>query len=234
MGKLIERPQEDATGKLELRDGMRLSRSEFHQLYSLAPEGTRAELIGGVVYMASPLKYAHGTNHNLLSWLFVSYEIATPGIEVGDNATVQLADDSEPQPDLLMRIERQCGGLSTITFDDYIEGPPELIAEVAFTSRRFDLNEKRDEYARYGVQEYLVLDLRDNLLHWFDLRANVELQPDCDGIYRIRSFPGLWIDGAALVTRNFQGLTAALNAGLASHEHAAYVARLAAVRALQS
>ena len=90
---------------------------------------------------------------------------------------------------------------------------------------------KRDDYARYGVLEYLVLSLRENRLHWFDLRAGQELQPDADGIYRIRCFPGLWIDGAALVARDGRRLLEVLNQGLAAPEHAAFVRRLADARA---
>jgi len=42
--------------ELELQTGDRMTRDEFHRAYSQMPEGFRAELIGGVVYVASPLK----------------------------------------------------------------------------------------------------------------------------------------------------------------------------------
>lgn len=234
MGKLVERPQEDSAGTFDLRDGVRMSRARFHRLYSLAPEKTRAELIGGVVHMASPLKYEHGEIHFSLGWLFCYYVGLTPGVGTSDNATVQLGDDSEPQPDGLLRILSEFGGQSTISDDGYVEGPPELLAEIALSSLHLDLHAKRDEYSRNGVQEYLVLDLRDNRLHWFDLKENLELQPDADGIYRIQTFPGLWIDADAVFTGNFNKLSSAFHAGLASPEHAAFVARLAANGALQS
>jgi hypothetical protein len=111
-----------------------------------------------------------------------------------------------------------------------VDGPPELIAEVAHSSTGIDLHGKRDDYARHGVLEYLVLNLRDNRLHWFDLRAGQELAPDADGVSRVRTFPGLWIDGTALLARYFQRMMATLNAGLATPEYAAFVSRLAAAR----
>ena len=64
-------------------------------------------------------------------------------------------------------------------------------------------------------------------LRWFDLRANVELRPDADGVFRIRCFPGLWVHGEAVLARDFPQMMAALTAGLATPEHAAFVQRLA-------
>ena len=211
----------------ELHSGDRLCREEFHRLYSQMPEDFEAELIGGVVYVASPLKRRHGTNHLPLGTLFFTYEAQTPGVECADNATILLADDSEPQPDLLLRILPEHGGQSTTTEDDYIAGPPELIAEIAHSSRALDLHAKREDYRRYGVREYLVLCLQENLLRWFDLAADEELAADDEGRCRLQSFPGLWIDVDALLTKEHARMMAALEAGLASEEHAVFVKQLA-------
>ncbi len=51
----------------ELYSGDRMSRAEFHPLYKQMPEDFKAELIGGTVYVASPLKLKHGTSHPWLS-----------------------------------------------------------------------------------------------------------------------------------------------------------------------
>jgi hypothetical protein len=48
---------------MELRNGDRMSRQEFHRLYENAPKGFKAELIGGVVHVASPLRRAHANHH---------------------------------------------------------------------------------------------------------------------------------------------------------------------------
>ena len=215
---------------IELHTGDRMSRAEFHRLYEQSPPGFRAELIGGIVYVASPLKRRHGTNHLPLGSLFFLYEGQTPGVESADNTTVQLGEESEPQPDLFLRILPEYGGQSVTTIDDYIAGSPELVAEIALSSRAIDFHAKRYDYTKHGVLEYLVFSLRDNRLHWFDLRSNQELQPDTDGVYRIRSFPGLWIHGAALVGRNGQQLMQILNQGLATPEHTAFVSKLARAR----
>lgn len=210
----------------ELHSGDRMSRAEFHRIYEQMPRDFRAELVGGVVYVASPLKRRHGTNHLPLGMVLFAYEHRTPGTESGDNATLLLGDDAEPQPDLYLRILPEYGGQSSTTKDDYVKGPPELVAEIAHSSRALDLHAKRHDYARYGVREYLVFSLRDNQLLWFDLQEDRELPADADGVIRIRTFPGLWINMAALIARDFGNLIATLEQGLETPEHAAFMERL--------
>ncbi|MGD0770118.1 MAG: Uma2 family endonuclease [Tepidisphaeraceae bacterium] len=211
----------------ELRSGDRMTREEFHRIYERMPEDFKAELVGGIVYVASPLRVGHGTAHSVLNAALAMYMSATPGVEAGDNVTVLLSDDSEPQPDLFLRILPKYGGQSKTTKGDYLQGPPELLAEIAYSSRAIDLHAKRDIYARYGVLEYLVLSLKERELKWFDLRANKELAADSDGVCRVHAFPGLWIHVEAILQRNYQQLMAMLKQGLESPEHADFVAKLA-------
>jgi hypothetical protein len=207
----------------ELYSGDRMNRDEFHRIYARMPDDFRAELVGGVVYVPSPLKLPHARNHPLLSTLFVLYEARTPGVESCDNATVLLGEEAEPQPDLLLRILPEFGGQSTTTRDEYIAGAPELIAEIAHSSRAIDLHGKRVDYARYGVLEYLVYCLRERQLRWFDLRDDRELQAPQDQVLRLQSFPGLWIDLEGLLDRDHQRLLGTLQQGLDSAEHADFV-----------
>jgi hypothetical protein len=111
---------------------------------------------------------------------------------------------------------------------DYVAGPPGLLAEVADSSRSIDLPAKHNDYARYGVLEYLVVCLREARLRWFDLQTNQELFPPADGVFRIRAFPGLWINGEALLAKDYRRLMAILEQGLATSEHDTFVRRLAA------
>ncbi len=210
----------------ELHNGDRMTREEFHRIYEQMPQDFKAELIGGIVYVASPLKRRHGTNHLPLGSLFFTYELTTPGVESGDNTTILLGEEGEPQPDLFLRILPEHGGQSRTTADDYVEGAPELVAETAHSSQSIDLHGKRDDYTRHGVREYLVLCLRERQLRWFDLRAEQELTAEADGIIRIRCFPGLWIDTAALLNKDPRLMTV-LGQGLATPEHDAFVRALA-------
>jgi hypothetical protein len=139
---------------------------------------------------------------------------------------VKLGPRSEVQPDVLMRMRDEYGGDSRITPEGYVAGAPELVAEVAHSSRAIDLGSKYEEYARHGVLEYLVPAIEDQQLHWFDLPNNRELPVPDDGIVRSISFPGLWIDTGGLFANDPSRTLAALEKGLASPEHAEFIARL--------
>ncbi len=211
-----------------LENGDHLTQEEFHRRYEEYPGDIKAELIGGIVYMASPLRVPHGAYHPDLSAPFWIYVAATPGAELLDNATIILDDENEPQPDLSLRILSEWGGQTIVTPKEYLQGAPELMAEISHSSRSLDMHEKRTVYQQAGAKEYVVLCIEDEELHWFDFRAGRPIKPDRQGIFRSRVFPGLWIDGPALIRRNHQQLLTAIQQGLASREHAAFVKRLQA------
>ncbi|MFI5460525.1 MAG: Uma2 family endonuclease [Isosphaerales bacterium] len=215
-----------------LETGDRLSRAEFERRYEAMPEFKRAELIEGVVYVPSPVRLRrHGRPHaHLIHWL-VSYESATAGAIVADNASTRLDLDNEPQPDAVLLIDPTKGGQARIAPDDYVERAPELVAEVASSSVSYDLTDKLKVYRRNGVCEYLVWRVLDRQIDWFVLREGeyVRLPLDEAGLYRSDVFPGLWLDPTALVGGDTTTVLAALQRGLASPEHAAFVARLNAL-----
>ncbi len=217
-----------------LNAGDRLSRAEFERRYQAQPELKRAELIEGVVYMPSPVRFGqHGQPHyNLIVWLG-TYTAATPGVVGGDNTTVRLDFENEVQPDILLRLQPALGGRSRLTDDDYIEGPPELIVEIAASSASYDLHDKRRVYARSGVQEYIVAQAFEQRLDWFVLREGVyeALAPDDAGLLRSERFPGLWLKAQALWDGDLAAMLAALQQGLSAPEHADWVAQLAGATA---
>jgi Uma2 family endonuclease len=212
-----------------LESGDRLTRYEFEHRYQAMPYIKKAELIEGVVYVASPVRMAnHGRPHAaLVGWLMV-YKAATPGVDLGDNATVRLDADNEPQPDALLRIEPEVGGNSRISDDDYVEGVPELIAEIAASSASYDLNDKLNAYRRNGVQEYIVWQIYENRLDWFSLQEGqyVPLEPDGVGVIRSQIFPGLWLAVNALREGDLAEVLAVLQQGLQTAEHQAFVQHL--------
>lgn len=57
-----------------LENGDRLSRTEFERRYMAMPKLKKAELIEGIVYMASPLRFEpHAEPHaDLMGWLWTS------------------------------------------------------------------------------------------------------------------------------------------------------------------
>jgi Uma2 family endonuclease len=212
-----------------LEAGDRLSRAEFERRYKAMPGLKKAELIEGVVYMPSPVTLnRHGRPHfDLITWLGY-YKGATPGVIGADNATTRLDLDNEPQPDVVLFIDPAKGGHARISPDDYIEDAPELVAEVASSSASYDLNDKLKAYRRNGVREYIVWRVRDRQIDWFVLKRGkyLRLRLDESGVYRSRIFPGLWLEPASLIRSDTMAVLATLQRGLASPEHAAFVARL--------
>jgi Uma2 family endonuclease len=182
--------------------------------------------------MPSLLKPKHGRVHmKLMAW-FSDYEDATPGVEGFDNTTAILDEESEPQPDGYLIVSPDQGGQMHYNVDQYLVGTPELVAEVASSTESIDLHAKRDVYEQAGVREYLVVALRQARVFWFVLHEGrfQETQPGADGILRSEVFPGLWLDPAALLRRDGKRLTEVLQQGIASPEHAAFVARLVSAR----
>lgn len=211
-----------------LENGDRLTRAEFERRYEAMPHTKKAELIEGVVYMPSPVCASHAEAHaNIMLWLG-TYRIATTGVHTADNATVRLDIDNEPQPDALLRIEPTRGGRSAVGPGDYIEGPPELVVEIALSSAAYDLHDKKRAYRRNGVQEYLVWQVYDKRIDWWELREGsyVALPSDDAGVIRSRVFPGLWLATAALLAGDMPTVIARLQEGLQSDAHAMFLKQL--------
>jgi Uma2 family endonuclease len=215
-----------------LEAGDHLDQATFHARYAAMPPNFRAELIGGVVFVPSPLRSEHGESHALVIGWLTSYWIATPGTRVRDNATAILGGDSEPQPDAALVIEPESGGQTSVSEDGYATGPPELIVEVASSSESIDLHAKRRDYEQAGVLEYMVVVLRQRVVRWFVLQDGTyrDMEADTRGMFKSRVFPGLWLDAPALLQGDGRQVMATLQQGLETPEHAAFVQQLQARR----
>jgi Uma2 family endonuclease len=217
-----------------LEPGDRLTRDEFERRYQAMPHVKKAELIEGEVFMSSPVSWEfHGSPHiDIAGWLAV-YKASTPGTDVGDNSTVRLDTDNEPQPDAALIIRPEHGGRVTFDEDGYLSGSPDLVAEVSASTASIDLNRKLNVYRRNQVSEYVVWRVYDSAVDWFVFRAGqfTPLTSDpADGLLKSETFPGLWLDAAALVRRDLAAVLAALTRGLASPVHASFAQHLAARR----
>jgi Putative restriction endonuclease/Domain of unknown function (DUF4351) len=148
--------------------------------------------------------------------------------DLGIEPTLQLEGDNEPQPDAMLLLPSEAGGRSRFTEDDYVEGAPELIIEVAASSASIDLHQKKTVYCRNGVQEYIVWQIFENQLHWFVLQQGeyVDLEPNADGIIQSQVFPGLWLSITDLLKGNMTSVLTVLQQGLASPEHTEFVESL--------
>src|SRR5919202_5685904 len=169
------RTESSAVARLPpLQSGDRLSRHEFERRYQLMPPNVKAELSEGIVYMPSPVRATnHARPHALIVGWLSAYWFATPGVDLFDNATLRLDLDNEPQPDAALCIDPARGGHARIGADDYLEGAPELVVEVAASSAAYDLGDKLQVYRRNGVVEYIVWTMYERQLHWWRLSDGV-------------------------------------------------------------
>ena len=135
-----------------LRDGDRLTSEEFMHRWEAMTELKHAELIDGIVYMASPVSSPHSRFQFVLAHWLATYEENTPGCEGGMEGTWLMGERNVPQPDTTLRILPAKGGQSTDA-GNYTAGAPELIVEVAVSSRTRDLGVNLKLYERMGVQE---------------------------------------------------------------------------------
>jgi Uma2 family endonuclease len=208
-----------------LCNGDRLSQPEFHRRYLQYPDHVKFELIGGIVYMASPLSLPHSNYDGNIGFMCELYAFSTPGTHTLHNATTILGEDDEPQPDLGLRILPEYGGQSR-NQDKYVGGAVELVVEVAVSSRAIDLHAKRDAYKKASVIEYLVVCVEPPKLIWHHFPDDTMLSPDKKGVIRSNVFPGLWIHAQALLDLDTAKLRKVVEAGIASRPHAAFVRKL--------
>jgi Uma2 family endonuclease len=212
-----------------LQSGDRLTRDEFERRYDAMPHVKKAELIEGVVYMSSAVRYTqHARPEHVLGMWLGCYELATPGVQAANNSTIRLDNDNVPQPDLLLRLPPAVGGRSRITTDGYLEGAPELVVEVAASSVSYDMHQKLHAYRRHGALEYLVHRVDDGEVDWFWLErgAFVRQEPN-EGMLQSRVLPRRWLHTGALLREDLRQLRAVVERGCETAEHQAFAARLA-------
>jgi Uma2 family endonuclease len=215
------KPAHDAPPALE--SGDHLERDEFERRYEARNDDHKVELIGGVVFVASPVRRPHSSHRSLLGGWLERYAEVTPNVDPLQDTSVRLGPLDEPQPDLVLRLAR--GGSSVVDPEQYVSGPVELVIEVAHSSVALDLHEKKACYERHGCREYLVVLVAEQEVLWFERDGGryAPLPAHADGTLRSRVFPGLWLDPRALFAADRPALAATHRRGLASPEHAAFV-----------
>jgi Uma2 family endonuclease len=191
-----------------LENGERMERAEFHRRYEQCPDLHGVELIEGVVYMPSPINVARHARpqHQMQSWLG-AYALKHTGVEATGPATVFLDDRNEPEPDAMLF---RTSGLRP---DGYLEGAPQLVVEIAHSSRSRDLHAKLRAYERNGVLEYIVWRVEEAAIDWFRLQVGryERVTPGPDGVIESSTFPGLRLN----VPKMLEGEMAAVLAELA-------------------
>jgi Uma2 family endonuclease len=213
-----------------LENGDRLTLHEFMRRYEAMPDYVRAELIEGIVYMASATRQKHhGRPHGWLANVISTYAMRT-GIDFGDSPTTELDAENAPEPDLMMLLPAELGGRAIVNEAGYINGPPDFIAEISASTVSMDLHGKLRAYQKNGVKEYVVWRVQEAAVDWFVLQDAkfIPLAADEHGIYRSQVFPGLWLNVPALLRRDAKALWATLDEGMATKGYREFAARVAA------
>jgi hypothetical protein len=216
-----------------LENGDRLTRPEFERRYHAMPKLKKAELIEGVVYI--PHHYGimaqAKARAEIVGWLG-RYTVNTPRTTVGVKPSLRLDLDNKPQPVAVLIIEPSFGGRVRFSEDDILEGSPELVVEVAASSTAIDLGDKKRAYRRSGVQEYIVWQVYDQKIDWFQLQDGdyVSLAPDEQGVVHSQVFPGLWLNVEAMLQGDMRSVLAVLQMGIDTKTHQAFVQQLEDLR----
>ncbi|MEM9588938.1 MAG: Uma2 family endonuclease, partial [Planctomycetota bacterium] len=188
----------------------------------------RAELIEGIVYMRAAVSWNHGKPLGLITTWAGHYCSATPGTDFANDVTDRLDEANEPQPDLALIVLPEFGGQTSISDDGYLTGAAELIVEISVSTVATDRGPKLRSYEMHGVKEYVIWRVAEQVIEWYghDGKRLAPRSPDDQGIFRSRVFPGLWLDTAAALCGRLSAVINALDQGLATDEHAAFIQSL--------
>jgi Uma2 family endonuclease len=188
--------------RVALESGDVMDRAEFHRRYSRRPDIKKAELVDGVVSVASPVRVPERADpHGILMAVLGGYMPASGGVFLSDNVTWLIDETTEVQPDAMLRRADSHGGAAYLDENHYLRGAPELVAEVAASSYAIDLGRKKDLYLRAGVREYIVWQTEDERIRWWRSEGGawVAIAPDEQGLLHSTVFDGLALNPAELL-----------------------------------
>jgi Uma2 family endonuclease len=165
----------------------------FDEFCVLIKEGQKADLIDGVIHMASP----ENTDANaLFMWLGSLLEFYVEAKELGEvfgsRVAFRLGESQGPEPDIAVVLKDRL----PLVHRGYVDGPPDLAIEIVSPeSVERDHTKKRRQYQTAGVPEYWIVDEIEQLV--VPLRLNVKGQYReirvRNGVLASQVVPGFWI-----------------------------------------
>lgn len=164
------------------------------EFYCLVPDGQKADLIDGVIYMASPDTRRSDRLGGLLKFLLQGYTAVTRLGEVyGSRFSFELSPFRAPEPDVaFVRTAR----LDLVDERRMVGGPDIAVEVVSRDSRQRDYGEKKQLYAEAGVSEYWIIDLLQQRCEFHRLHAGrYALVPlEHNRIFHSAVLEGFWLD----------------------------------------
>jgi Uma2 family endonuclease len=168
-------------------------RLTFEDFCIIVPDGQKADLINGVIYMASPDNWDAGNLFGLVFRLMGDYaEARDLGVVVGPRIAFRLDDRGGPEPDVaFVRKDRE-----HLAREGYFAGPPDVAVEIVSPdSVERDYVAKRHQYREAGVPEYWIIDEENRRVTLLSLDARGryrEVKPR-QGKYVSRVLPGFFL-----------------------------------------
>jgi Uma2 family endonuclease len=167
----------------------------FDEFCSLVPDGQKADLIDGVIYMASPDMRRSDKLTNFVHHLLQGFNDARGlGGEVfGSRFAFKITEIRAPEPD----VAYVCPERLHLVSERHMNGGPDIAVEIVTRdSRDRDYGEKRRLYQEAGVREYWIIDPIQQCVEFLRLgdRGYDAVRLERSRTFHSRVLPEFWMD----------------------------------------
>ncbi len=165
----------------------------FSEFFDIISEEQKADLLDGVIHVASP----ENSDHNqLVCWLTIVLRQFVEERKLGrltiNKVAFRLSDRTAPEPDLAFVASHRMN----IIKPGYVDGPPDLVIEIVSPdSVERDYENKRVRYETAGVREYWIIDPLENSATFLVREGDSFVEQHLgDHIFKSRVLPQFEID----------------------------------------
>jgi Uma2 family endonuclease len=165
----------------------------FEEFLDLSPDGEKADLLDGVIYVASPDNtVAADLNGWLYSLIYTYVEVLDLGKVYVSRVAFRIGPKRGPEPDIGF-VPKE---LESTRMRGYVDGPPSLAVEIVSPdSVSRDYIQKRAIYEEAGVREYWIIDPDEKRATFLRLReGHFKTVTPAHHIFRSQVLPGFFLD----------------------------------------
>jgi Uma2 family endonuclease len=165
----------------------------FDEFMLLVREDQKADLLDGVIHMASPV---NTEDADLVMWLSELLGMFVRQLKLGkvfsERVAYHLSDHWAPEPDIAFVSKNRLN----IVERGFVDGPPDLAVEIVSPeSVERDYEIKRRGYELAGVLEYWIIDPAEMTVLFLVRSGDQFVEAARDGhIFRSRAVPNFYLD----------------------------------------